>query len=145
MRFQIDWASLIVGSKFTVFAVFYFVIEGNFPSTSSRGGGGCLYLEGRCNYCYCFAGLIFGGAYFRNFAVFCGNTTLREASHLLACSGVHFTPPPQMSIDNGCVRQGRTHSRRSRSRGSLARHLCGVLLYVMENGNYNNLFLSSKG
>ena len=41
MRFQIDWASLIVGSKFTVFALFSFVLEGNFPSTSSRG----LYLE----------------------------------------------------------------------------------------------------
>ena len=37
MRFQIDWASLIVGSKFTVFALFYFVFDGNFPSTSSRG------------------------------------------------------------------------------------------------------------
>ena len=32
--FKIDWASLIVGSKFTVFALFYFVFEGNFPSTS---------------------------------------------------------------------------------------------------------------
>ena len=36
MRFKIDWASLIVGSKFTVFALFYFVFEGNFPSTSTR-------------------------------------------------------------------------------------------------------------
>ena len=63
MRFQIDWASLIVGSKFTVFALFYFVFEGNFPSTSSRGA----YIwrsdltEGfsRCR----FAGRIFGGVY----------------------------------------------------------------------------------
>ena len=37
MRFKIDWACLIVGSKFTVFALFYFVFEGNFPSTSPRG------------------------------------------------------------------------------------------------------------
>ena len=37
LRFKIDWASLIVGSKFTVFALFYFAFEGNFPSTSSRG------------------------------------------------------------------------------------------------------------
>ena len=37
MHFKIDWASLIVGSKFTVFALFYFVFEGNFPSTSPRG------------------------------------------------------------------------------------------------------------
>ena len=37
MRFKIDWASLIVESKFTVFALFYFVLEGNFPSTSPWG------------------------------------------------------------------------------------------------------------
>ena len=37
MRFKIDWASLIVGSKFTVFALFYFVFVGNFPSTSPWG------------------------------------------------------------------------------------------------------------
>ena len=34
---KIDWASLIVGSKFTVF-------EGNFPSTSPLGGGGGAHL-----------------------------------------------------------------------------------------------------
>ena len=37
MRLKIDWASLIVRSKFTVFALFYVVFEGNFPSTSPRG------------------------------------------------------------------------------------------------------------
>ena len=37
LRFKIDWASLIFGSKFTVFALFYCVFEGNFPSTSPRG------------------------------------------------------------------------------------------------------------
>ena len=36
MRFKIDWASLIVGSKFTIFALFYLVFEGNFPSTSPK-------------------------------------------------------------------------------------------------------------
>ena len=75
MRFKIDWASLIVEGKFTVFALFYFVSEANFPSTNPRGlifggrfsGGffalpfwGGLYLEG----------LIHGGAYFRNFTVY---------------------------------------------------------------------------
>ena len=48
MRFKIDWASLISGRKFTVFALFYFVVEGNFQALG---------------------GLIFGGAYFRNFMV----------------------------------------------------------------------------
>ena len=46
MRFKIDRASVIVESKFTVFALYYFVNEGNFPGTSPRGG---LYLEGRFN------------------------------------------------------------------------------------------------
>ena len=46
LRFKIDWANLIVGSKFTVFALFYFVFAGNFPRTSPRGG---LYLEGQFN------------------------------------------------------------------------------------------------
>ena len=63
MRFQIDWASLIVEGKFTVFALFYFVFEGNFPSTSPRGAyiwRGDL-TEGFLR--YEFGGLIFGGAY----------------------------------------------------------------------------------
>ena len=45
MRFKIDWASLIVGSKFTIFTLFCFVFEGNFPSTSPLGA----YLEGQFN------------------------------------------------------------------------------------------------
>ena len=36
-KIKIDRASLIVGSKFTVFALFYFVFEGNFPNTSPHG------------------------------------------------------------------------------------------------------------
>ena len=48
LRFKINWASLIVGSKFTFFALFYFVFEGNFPSTSPQG---------------LFGGLVFGEAY----------------------------------------------------------------------------------
>ena len=46
LRFKIDWASPIAGDKSTIFALFYFIFEGNFPSTSPRGG---LYLEGRFN------------------------------------------------------------------------------------------------
>ena len=63
MRLKIDWASLIVGSKFIVFALFYFVFEGNFPSTSPRGAyiwRGDL-TEGFLR--YRFRRLIFGGAY----------------------------------------------------------------------------------
>ena len=63
MRFKIDWANLTVRSKFAIFALFYFVFEGSFPSTSPRGAyiwrgdltEGFLRHE--------FGGLIFGGAY----------------------------------------------------------------------------------
>ena len=58
MRFKTDRARLIVGSKFTVFALFYFVFGDNFPSTSPRGG---LYLEGRFNGEFFVTGL--GGLY----------------------------------------------------------------------------------
>ena len=43
LRVKIDWASLVVGRKLTVFAVFYFVFDGNFQ----------IQVPG---------GLIFGGA-----------------------------------------------------------------------------------
>ena len=67
--FKIDWASLIVGRKFTVFALFYFIFEGNFQVEGPLGAyfwrgdltEGFLHYE--------FGGLIFGGAYFRNFTV----------------------------------------------------------------------------
>ena len=36
LPFQIDWSSLIVESKFTVFALLYYVFEGKFRSTSAR-------------------------------------------------------------------------------------------------------------
>ena len=76
MHFKIDRASLIVGSKFNVFAFFYFVFRGQFSKYKPRGAYvwrgnltevflrcllGGLYLEG----------LKHGGAYFRNFTVFC--------------------------------------------------------------------------
>ena len=66
MRFKIDWASLIVGSKFTVFALFYFVFEGNFQVQARRGA---YIWRGELTESflrYEFRGLIFGGAYFRN-------------------------------------------------------------------------------
>ena len=37
MRFKIDWDTLIVGRKFTVFALFYFVFEGNFQGQAPGG------------------------------------------------------------------------------------------------------------
>ena len=37
LRFKIDWAGLIVGRKFTVFALFYFVFEGNFQVQAPWG------------------------------------------------------------------------------------------------------------
>ena len=42
LRFKIDWASLIIGRKFTVFALLYFAFEGNFQVQTPGG----LIFEG---------------------------------------------------------------------------------------------------
>ena len=63
LRFKIDYASPIVESKLTVFALFFFVFEGNFQVQAPRGASiwrGNL-TEGFLR--YEFGGLIFGGAY----------------------------------------------------------------------------------
>ena len=71
LRLKIDWASLIVGRKFTVFALFYFVFESNFQVQPQGGGGGYIWrgnlTEGFLH--YEFGALIFGGAYFWKFTV----------------------------------------------------------------------------
>ena len=69
LRFKIDSASLIVGKKFTVFALFYFVYEGNFQ-VQAPGElilGGAILTKRLLR--YKFGGLMHGGAYFRNFTV----------------------------------------------------------------------------
>ena len=76
MGFKIDCASLIVGRKFTVFVLFYFVFEGNFQvqAPPPPPGGRWAYIwrgnltEGILHYES--GGLIHGGAYFRDFTVF---------------------------------------------------------------------------
>ena len=45
MHFTIDWTSLIVSSKFAIFALFYFVFGAIFQVQVPGG----LYLEGRFN------------------------------------------------------------------------------------------------
>ena len=76
MRFKIDWASLTVGRKFTVFALFYFAFEGNFPSTSPRGGGGAYILWG--DLMEVFLRYEFGGLYIWRglFSEFCGYSSI---------------------------------------------------------------------
>ena len=58
LRFKIGWASVIVGRRFAVFALFYFVFEGNFQVQAPGG----LYLEGRFNGGF-FALRVWGGGY----------------------------------------------------------------------------------
>ena len=45
MRFKIDWASLLVGRKFTVFALFFFVFEGLYLGEMVRFNGGFFTLR----------------------------------------------------------------------------------------------------
>ena len=78
MCFKINWASLINGRKFTTFALFYFVFEGNFKVQVPGG----LYLEGQFNGGFFrvtslgslyLEGLINGGTYFQSFTVHVSN------------------------------------------------------------------------
>ena len=64
---RLGW--LVVGRKFTIFVLFYFVFEGKLEiQAHPRGGGGGGYIrrgdltEGILR--YDFMGLIFGGVYF---------------------------------------------------------------------------------
>ena len=60
LRFKIDWGSLIVRRKFTVFVLFYYVFEGNFQV---QAPGGVYIWRGDLTegfLCYEFGGLIFG-------------------------------------------------------------------------------------
>ena len=90
MHFKIDWASLIVGSEFTVFALFYFACECNFPSTSPW----VAYIwkgdltEGFSR--YQFGGLIFGGAYTRRglFSEFYGISSTYRCMHQQSTSAI---------------------------------------------------------
>ena len=66
LSFKIDSASFIVERTLTVFALLYFVFEGNFQVQAPRGGGGAYIwwgdlTEGSLR--YEFGGVIFGGAY----------------------------------------------------------------------------------
>ena len=85
LRFKIDWASLIVGRKFTVFALFYFVFEDNFQVQAPGGlifGGaikrrvfcvtnlGGLYMEGLIFRILLYLGSIYGDVSLNNFS-FC--------------------------------------------------------------------------
>ena len=80
MRLKVDWASLLLGGKFTVFFV-YFVFDGNFQVQAPRGAyiwrgdltEGFLRYEFRGLY---LEGLIHGGVYFRNFTVLLFHTCL---------------------------------------------------------------------
>ena len=64
MRFKIDWTSLIVGRKFTVFTLFYFVFEGNFQVQAPPGGAYIWRGDLTEDFLrYEFGGLILGGAY----------------------------------------------------------------------------------
>ena len=58
MRFKIDWASPIVGRKFTVFALFYFVLAGNFQV---QAPGGAYFWTGDLKEVFCVMSL--GGLY----------------------------------------------------------------------------------
>ena len=70
---------LVMARKFTIFPLFYFVLEGKFQVQPPRGG---LYSEGRFNR------NIIAGAHFRNFTVFSNRGRLRTSQFFL-CDKQH--------------------------------------------------------
>ena len=66
LYFQIDWASLIVGSKFIVFAYCFSLYLRAVFQVQSPGGGSYIWRGGLTED---FWGLMHGGAYFWNFTV----------------------------------------------------------------------------
>ena len=95
LRFKIDWVSLIVGSKFTVFALFYFTFVGKFPITSPRGA---YIWRGDLTECflrYWIGELTFRGAYtWRGlFSEFYGNWINSDTLILLHVTFFRFVFP----------------------------------------------------
>ena len=79
MHFKIDWASLILGRKFTIFLCFTLYLRAIFkykPPGGGRGRGRLIFGGAKkwrvfCIYLRVWGGLTFGGAYtFQNFTVF---------------------------------------------------------------------------
>ena len=108
LRFKINWASLLVGIKFPVFALFYFVFEGNFHVQAPWGAyiwRGNL-TEGFLR--YEFGGLIFGvGDTWRGlFSEFYGTS---ERLKLTICQAypIQLNTLPRsfvkMLLDNPCL------------------------------------------
>ena len=111
MHFKIDWASLIVESKFTIFALFSLYLRAICPSTSPRGAYN--YLEGRFNrgsFCVTglgglyLEGLIHGGAYFRNFMVYHFCQVQIEVSEKAIFSDLSFHTNLMMSLSVNAVK-----------------------------------------
>ena len=95
MRFKIDLARLIVVRKFTLFALFYFVFEGNFQKQGPPLGGGGAYIwrgdltEGFL--LYQFGGLIFEVLRYLNFkATIIGLISKKATLHVQDTFFIHF-------------------------------------------------------
>ena len=99
--FQNRLRQLVVGKKFTMSALFYFVFDGRFQVQAPRGAyirRGDL-TEGFLR--YDFGGLTFGGAYFRNFTVFClwsqGIVSVVRQLGRLPWSNLKFNAPSSLA------------------------------------------------
>ena len=72
MRFKTDWASLLVGSEYTVLLCFTLYLRAIFQvqAPGEHISGGANLTEGFLRYRFGGGGgLYYGGAYFRNFTV----------------------------------------------------------------------------
>ena len=114
LRFKIDWASLMVGRKFIVFALFYFVFEGNFQVQAPGG----LYLEERFNKGL-FASRVWGAYTWRGlFSEFYGTGHVASVFVLLCLAeGGHF------AADDCFTQKSRSPSTRSAAHLHISLHI----------------------
>ena len=101
LRFKIDWATFIVGRKFTIFALFYSVFKGNFQVPAP---GESLYLEGLICGILRYAGfilvecLIFTNVFTSMHIIFKKNCQISSAGMLQGLYRVNIFSPFQLCM-----------------------------------------------
>ena len=87
MHFKIDWTNFIVERKFTIFALLYFVFEGNFQVQTPPGGEAYIWrgdlTEGFLHYKFGGLIIIWRGLFseFYKITAFCQTKYVLEALH----------------------------------------------------------------
>ena len=153
LHFKIDWASLIVGSNFIIFALFYFVFDGSFPTTSPwgayiwRGSFSEFYsilMFNISSYCHNYVYLIYDHSYFIQlwlwFEASNSQGSTSQSLYQEATRCIAPAPPPHPYASSSQASSLSSRARFSRvpfSFQALKAVLC--LLDLQSRSNFNNV------